>query len=87
MTDAITFGTIRKYVSKIDRVSICNAQTLQYENYLSIEEVPHDYDRYYLYGFGLIESEFGDDRYAPDRSRFKTCVEIRISERPRRDPA
>lgn len=32
----ITFRDIRPYISKIDRVSICNQDTLQYENYMFI---------------------------------------------------
>ena len=52
------FGEFRKYVSRIDRVSICMKETLSYENFQFIELVPDTYDQYYLYGVGLAESEF-----------------------------
>ena len=48
----------RKYISKIDRVSICNNDTLAYRNYQFIEDVPDDYDEMYFYGVGMIKSEF-----------------------------
>ena len=73
----ITFGTIRKFCSHIDRISICMKETLQYENFTFIKEVPQTYDKYFLYGFGMIESEFDDD--------IKECIEIMLSEEPRND--
>lgn len=71
----ILFGEIRKYCSRIDRVSICMQETLSYENYERIQDVPKEYDNKYLYGFGVIESEFDDT--------FKQCMEIMLSEKPR----
>ena len=76
----ILFGEIRKYCSRIDRVSICMQETLQYENFESILEVPHTYDDKYLYGFGVIESEFDD---APEKFILKQCMEIMLTEKPR----
>ena len=61
----ITFRDIRPYISKIDRVSICNQDTLQYENYMFISDVPEKYDHMYLYGIGRIQSEFPASQ-APD---------------------
>ena len=52
------FKEFRKYISKIDRVSICNNDTLAYRNYQFIEDVPDDYDEMYFYGVGIIKSEF-----------------------------
>ena len=52
------FKEIKKYISAIDRVSICMYETLRYENYRFIRRVPDKYDEYYVYGIGLIESEF-----------------------------
>ena len=75
--EAIKFGTIRKYCSVIDRVSICRRETLKYENYESIRLVPETYDDKYLFGFGVIESEFD--------STFKQCMEIMISDTPREE--
>lgn len=45
-------------VSVTDRVSICNYETLCYENFESIGRVPCTYNEKYLYGLGVIESEF-----------------------------
>lgn len=77
--EGIRFGTIREYCSCIDRVSICMHETLQYENYPFIRDVPASYDELYLYGFGIIESEFPDE----DRIRLKRCIEIMLSKEPR----
>lgn len=73
--EAIKFGSIRKFCSTIDRVSICRKETLCYENYETIKEVPHSYDDKYLYGFGVIESEFEAD--------IRKCMEIMVSDVPR----
>ena len=53
----LTFGDVRDYASRIDRISICMAKTLEYENYTYMDEVPHTYDDLYLHGFGMIDSE------------------------------
>jgi hypothetical protein len=73
----LKFGKLRRYISKIDRISICMHETLQYENYHLIREVPELYDDYYVYGFGMIESEFDDT--------LKKCIEVMISKEPRND--
>lgn len=41
MHKAVTFGEIRAIVSRIDRVSICMRETMAYENFRFISEVPH----------------------------------------------
>lgn len=81
MVKAITFGDIRPYFSRIDRVSICMKETLAYQNYVFVKDVPHDYDRYYLYGFGIIDSEFEDT----GRMWLERCVEFVLTEEPRDD--
>ena len=73
--EAIKFGSIRKFCSVIDRVSICRKETLCYENFDSIRQVPDTYNEKYLYGFGVIESEFGDT--------LQKCMEIMVSDTPR----
>lgn len=78
---AITFGEIRRFCSVIDRVSICMLETLTYENFETIEDVPHTYDSRYLFGFGGIESEFP----VGERLRLKLCMEFMLSERPRKE--
>lgn len=79
--EPLTFGDVRAYCSRIDKVSICMLETLNYQNYLFIEDVPHDYDRYYLYGFGMIESEFKDE----GKILLKRCLEFMLSEEPKKD--
>ena len=36
----LKFKDIKKYISIIDRLSICNKETLQYQNYKCMVEVP-----------------------------------------------
>lgn len=93
------FGEFRKYVSKIDRISICMHETLDYENYQFIEMVPDRYNEYYLYGVGIIESEFplsevpemlahmGKNLSAEAQAEivYAECMEIMLSDKPRLD--
>ena len=96
----ITFRELKPYISKIDRVSICNQDTLQYENYMFISDVPEKYDHMYLYGIGRIQSEFpasqapdvvakmmvaGEEKPADDEVVYAECIEIMLSEKPRED--
>lgn len=84
--EPITFGMIRKYCSRANRVSICRRETLTYENFRFIGDVPHSYDALCLYGIGGIESEFyGEDGLAdPDAGyrNFLPCMEFMLSETP-----
>ena len=84
MMKAITFGDIRDYCSRIDKISICMKETLAYQNYSRIDEVPHDYDHLYLYGFGVIDSEF-EAKNADGRTLLERCLEFMLSEKPRED--
>lgn len=77
--EGIQFGTIRKYCSSLDRVSICMRETLSYENFRSIRDVPASYDGFYLFGFGIIDSEFPGERGI----RLKKCIEFMLSKEPR----
>lgn len=77
---ALTFGDIRPYMSRIDRISICMEKTLRYQNYEFIQEVPHEFDSLYLYGFGVIYSENKDDCL-----RLSHHMEFMLSEKPRDD--
>lgn len=81
MTKEITFGDIREYCSRIDRISICMKETLTYQNYRFMNQIPHVYDRYYVYGFGMIQSEFEDD----GSLTFEHCIEFMLTEEPRDD--
>lgn len=85
----VTFGQIREYCSRIHRVSICMESTLTYQNYRFISQVPHVFDSLYLYGVGLIESEFygGDGLAEPSAGKlnYLPCLEFMLSERPKED--
>lgn len=93
MSMNLTFGELRKYISVIDRVSICMREDLRYENYRFVKQVPDRYDCLYVYGIGCIESEFEIDEYtAPIETEgrelgtdmfFAQCIEIMVSKIPR----
>lgn len=79
MGNAIKFGEIRKFVSRIDKISVCMKETLNYEIFDNISEVPEKYDNYYLIGFG----SFNGIEIEPNRP----ALEIMLSEKPREDNA
>lgn len=86
----ITFKELRSCLSMIDRLSICMLETLCYENFLTLRDVPHTYDDYYVYGIGMIESEFykvGKFEYAASGKREElelvNCIEIMLSKEPK----
>lgn len=85
--DPITFGVIRHYCSQINRVSICMKDTLEYQNFRFIDQVPHSFDSLYLYGVGAIESEFFGEGGLADpsagRLNFLPCMEFMLAETPR----
>ena len=54
----LKFKELKKYISVLDRVSICMRGTLRYENYRFLRDVPNKYDELYIYGIGMIDSEF-----------------------------
>lgn len=56
--DAPTLGAIRPFLDRIARYSVCMQETGEYENYRFLSDVPEEYDSLYLYGIGLIETEF-----------------------------
>lgn len=94
----LKFGELRKYISVIDRVSICRKETLAYDNYCYIKDVPEKYDGLYVYGIGRIQSEFAvDEAYekvlqAEGKRKFRDgeylleCIEIMVAEKPRETP-
>lgn len=86
----ITFGELRCYLSLIDRLSICMKETLQYENFMLLQDVPERYDKYYVYGIGMIDSEFykiGKGEYAASGERkdlvLAKCMEVMLSTEPK----
>lgn len=79
----IKFGDLRKKLSTIDRISICYKETLQYENFMTIKDVPDTYNDLTVYGIGMIESEFykiNDFEYSTDDKSgnlvLLPCIEI-----------
>lgn len=85
----ITFGGIRQYFSCVDRVSICMKETLEYQNFRFIDQVPHSFDSLCLYGIGMIESEFygeaGLAEFSTGSLNFLPCMEFMLSETPRKE--
>lgn len=85
MEKTLTLEELRKYVSFIDRISLCDYFSTNYENYMCLKEVPKKYDNYFIYGIGLFESEFYVDssgNISTDRKKgdlvILTCLEIVI---------
>ena len=72
----MTFLTLRKYLSRIDRISMCIRETLEYENFLCPADIPKSYDKMHVVGIGLAEVEFpspdGDFCILP-------CIEVMLS--------
>ncbi len=74
-------------------------ETLEYENYLFLSDVPEKYDGLYVFGIGLIETEFyeGENPYdgweegvsmseeTPERPvlQFRPAIELMLSRQPR----
>ena len=91
------FGEFRKYVSRIDRVSICRLETSEYRNYQFISNVRSEYDELYLFGVGRIQSEFplcmcydvAVQKYGEmpedklEEMVYAECIEIMLSDKPR----
>ena len=71
---AIKFKEIRKYISRVVRLSICFDDG-SYDNYLLLSDIPEGmYDDMYVYGIGLTDVEFPMDLYSPPKQDKKTMV-------------
>lgn len=86
----LMFKDLRNYLSIMTRLSICMLETLNYNNYIRLKDVPHSYDDYYVYGIDMIESEFyqiNEYEYAadgePKNLTFASCIEVMLSEKPK----
>lgn len=53
-----TLGEVRPLLDRIARYSVCMQETGDYENYRFLSDVPKEYDSLYVYGIGLIDTEF-----------------------------
>lgn len=82
MKKTLTFANLRNYISKIDRISICDYHSMSYENYSFIARVPNKYDDWIVKGIGMIESEFYkiDNKVLANGKKadryFLPCIEI-----------
>lgn len=95
MERGLKFKELKKYISKLDRLSICRKETMQYENYRYLRMVPDKYDEFYVYGIGMIDSEFpvegepnvfeveGNENGNGNGEFMGRCIEIMLSETPR----
>lgn len=71
---AITFQEIRKYISRIARVSIC-FEDGHYHNYTLISDIPEGrYGNLFVYGVGMIDVEFPLDVYAEPSGQQADCA-------------
>lgn len=84
----IKFKRLRAKLSLIDRISICDKETMSYKNFITIKDVPKEYNRLYVYGIGMIESEFyknGTPIYATtgtaENRVFLPCIEVVVEAR------
>lgn len=91
--NCLKFKELRNYVSKIDRLSICRKEDLSYDNYRFMKDVPASYDEYYVYGIGMVESEFPAEWiYDPEEFEsgkpnkdliMASCLEVMVSAAPK----
>ena len=76
MIERMNFKTLRTmYLSRIDRISICDWKTRNYENFRFPQLVPPSYDNFSVRGIGLITSEFYDEDGNLD---LLPCIEIMV---------
>lgn len=87
---SIKFKELKPFISRFDRLSICTHETGDYENFMRTGDLPDAYDEYYIYGIGMINSEF----YKVSKYEYSTnyedgplallpCIEIVLSKSPR----
>ena len=72
------FKELRTILSRTDRMSVCDKDTLSYENFDTISNVPASYDEMLVCGIGLINSEFHKDNKSKDITLLP-CIEIVVS--------
>lgn len=61
---AIKFGELKKYLSRVTRLSICFTRG-HYDDYLLVSDIPEGkYDDMYVYGVGMTDVEFPLDEYS-----------------------
>ena len=61
---AIKFGELRKYISRVEKLSIC-FEDGHYDNYVLLSDIPEGkYDELYIFGVGMVDVEFPLDVYS-----------------------
>lgn len=87
---SIKFKDLKPFVTHLERISICMEKTHQYENFIRLRDVPDTYDEYYIYGIGMIKSEFyqiSKYEYSAHRGDGELvilpCIEIVLSKKSR----
>ena len=87
---SIKFKELKPFISHLERLSICMLETMQYENFIRIGDVPDKYNEYYVYGIGMIDSEFYQISKYEYSAKYKDgplallpCIEIVLSKTPR----
>ena len=61
---AIKFRELKKYLSRVDRLSIC-LENGYYDNYALVSDIPEGkYDELYVFGVGMVDVEFSLDVYS-----------------------
>lgn len=81
--EKIKFKELRTLLSIADRISVCDKETLQYKNYITVKDIPEEYNDLYVCGIGIIESEFykiNECEYSTSGKQhnlvFLSCMEI-----------
>ena len=75
----LQFGELRKYISKIDPISICMQESKEYTTYRSIVDVSEEFNLLYVFGLGI--GDFDTDNLHTWVQGF----EITLSRKPRGD--
>ncbi|MGN0522863.1 MAG: hypothetical protein ACI4IG_01150 [Eubacterium sp.] len=72
------FKELRSVLSRSDRLSVCDKNTLSYENFDTVSAVSAYYDEMLVCGIGLINSEFSKENKSKDITLLP-CIEIVVS--------
>ncbi len=70
------FYELRNQISGISRLSICDKKTLGYKNFITINDVPKEYDDLFVCGIGITKSEFHKEN---EDLELPHCIEIIVS--------
>ena len=71
--EKISFGDLRQVLSRVDRLSIFDKETLEYNNFETIQDVPASYDAFIVCGIGTTISDFHRKETGVE---YLSCIEI-----------